>query len=278
MALTDAGPRHRDAGHPPARVHWDLDESVQLKSLAWATAWLVANMPVALAQGARRFRKPTCPGLRHLPTSRQRRVARLLPKACLQVAIASNSGSATATEIVRFDPQRAEGRRCRRGKPVEHLRDIKAGHEPASCSAKRTRRRPASIGFRARSRSRRTSLVFTPTRELVAQGPERGAFTLVDSRPLRLPGRHDPRRREPALPGVRQVLDRLPKDTGQAADLLCQGVTCMMSPSSLRRGERWAIPRCGCTARLARVDGKNVGNLSPASSRRPGSTRASLTC
>ena len=79
---------------------------------------------------------------------------------------------------------------------------------------------------------------FAEIRKLVALGPEKGGYTLIDSRPL-------PRFQEGAIPtainlpypAFDKFIDRLPKDKDKLLIFYCSGVTCMMSPSSMRRAE-----------------------------------------
>jgi rhodanese-related sulfurtransferase len=73
---------------------------------------------------------------------------------------------------------------------------------------------------------------------LVALGPEKGNYTLIDSRPL-------PRFQEGTIPtainlpypAFDKFVDRLPKDKSRLVVFFCQGVTCNMSPSSLRKAQ-----------------------------------------
>jgi rhodanese-related sulfurtransferase len=72
---------------------------------------------------------------------------------------------------------------------------------------------------------------------LVEQGPASNTV-LIDSRPL-------PRFQEGTIPGAinlpypafDKLTDRLPKEKNKAIVFFCQGVTCMMSPNSLRKAE-----------------------------------------
>ena len=89
--------------------------------------------------------------------------------------------------------------------------------------------------------------------KLVAHGPEKGDYTLIDSRPL-------PRVQEGTIPtainlpypAFDKFVDRLPKDKSRLTIFFCQGVTCMMSPNSLRKAEahglhqRQGLPRRLC--------------------------------
>jgi rhodanese-related sulfurtransferase len=74
--------------------------------------------------------------------------------------------------------------------------------------------------------------------KLVAQGPEKGNFTLIDSRPgLRF--------KEGAIPGAVNLpypefdkfADRLPVDKNRLVIFYCAGVTCNMSPSSQKKAK-----------------------------------------
>ena len=74
--------------------------------------------------------------------------------------------------------------------------------------------------------------------KLVDAGPEAGAYTLIDSRPLPLfQAGAIPTAINLPYPAFDKFLDRLPKDKAKLLVFYCQGVTCMMSPSSLRRAE-----------------------------------------
>jgi len=72
----------------------------------------------------------------------------------------------------------------------------------------------------------------------VAQGPDKGNYTLIDSRPL-------PRFQEGAIPtainlpypAFDKFVDRLPTDKAKLVAFYCSGVTCTMSPKSMQRAE-----------------------------------------
>lgn len=74
--------------------------------------------------------------------------------------------------------------------------------------------------------------------KLVALGPEKGNFTLIDSRPL-------PRYQDGFIPGAINLpypafdknLDKLPADKNRLVVFYCAGVTCTMSPKSLEKTE-----------------------------------------
>jgi rhodanese-related sulfurtransferase len=79
---------------------------------------------------------------------------------------------------------------------------------------------------------------YEDVKRLVDLGPEKGNYTLVDSRPL-------PRFQEGAIPTAINIpypafdkfLDRLPQDKSRLIVFYCQGITCTMSPKSMQRVE-----------------------------------------
>jgi rhodanese-related sulfurtransferase len=79
---------------------------------------------------------------------------------------------------------------------------------------------------------------YADVKRLVDLGPEKGGYTLVDSRP-------PPRFQEGAIPTAVNIpypafdkfLDRLPADKSRLLVFYCQGITCTMSPKSMQRVE-----------------------------------------
>jgi rhodanese-related sulfurtransferase len=144
------------------------------------------------------------------------------------------------TEIIRFDPKALKVLDAGEAKPVDHLRDMKKGHEARIEYVEKDGVKTATlIDFKGPIKTAPEKLIaYGEVEKLVAMGPEKGGYTLIDSRPL-------PRFQEGTIPGsvnlpypaFDKFLDRLPKDKSQLLIFYCQGVTCMMSPSSLRRAE-----------------------------------------
>ena len=74
--------------------------------------------------------------------------------------------------------------------------------------------------------------------KLVAEGPAKTPYTLIDSRPL-------VRFQEGAIPtaihlpfiGFDKFVDRLPKDKNQLVVFYCGGITCTLSPNSLKKAK-----------------------------------------
>ena len=146
----------------------------------------------------------------------------------------------TATEIVKFDAKTLVVIDAGDPKKVEHLRDVKKGHEARiEVSEKDGVKTATLISFKGPIKIAQEKLILYPAvQKLVAAGPEKGGYTLIDSRPL-------PRFQEGTIPSAINLpfpafdkfLDRLPREKDRLVVFFCQGVTCMMSPNSLRRAE-----------------------------------------
>lgn len=153
-------------------------------------------------------------------------------------AIQLNLGA--APEIVRFDPKTLKVLDAGDEKKVEHLRAVKKGHEARiEFTVKDGVKTATLISFKGPIKIAQDKLMFYPAvQKLVAAGPEKGGYTLIDSRPL-------PRFQEGTIPtavnlpypAFDKFLDRLPKEKDKLLVFFCQGITCMMSPNSLRRAE-----------------------------------------
>jgi rhodanese-related sulfurtransferase len=149
-------------------------------------------------------------------------------------------GMGGSTEIIRFDPKALKVLDAGAPKTVDHLREVRKNHEARIEYVDRDGVKFATaIDFKGPIKTPPEKLAtYAQVEKLVALGPEGGGFTLIDSRPL-------PRFQEGAIPGAINLpypqfdkfVDRLPKDKSALLVFYCQGVTCMMSPSSLRRAE-----------------------------------------
>jgi rhodanese-related sulfurtransferase len=144
------------------------------------------------------------------------------------------------TEIVPFDPATLKVVDGGVAKPAEALRDIAKNREAridyvdnngAKLATKISFKGPIKIAPEKLSN-------YDEVVRLVALGPDKGGYTLIDSRPL-------PRVQEGTIPTAINLpypawdkfVDRLPKDKNRAIVFFCQGVTCMMSPNSLLKAE-----------------------------------------
>ncbi len=144
------------------------------------------------------------------------------------------------TEIVRFDPRTIKVVDGGVVKPADALRDVAKNREARIDYVEKDGAKLATqISFKGPIKIAPEKLAnYDEVAALVAQGPEQGGYTLVDSRPL-------PRVQEGTIPTAinlpypawDKVVDRLPADKGRRIIFFCQGVTCMMSPNSLLKAE-----------------------------------------
>ncbi|MFO1414227.1 MAG: rhodanese-like domain-containing protein [Burkholderiales bacterium] len=144
------------------------------------------------------------------------------------------------TEIVRFDPKTLQVVDGGVAKPVEALREIPKNREARIDYVEQDGKRVATrISFKGPIKIAPEKLTnYDEVARMVALGPEKGAYTLIDSRPL-------PRVQEGTIPTAINLpypawdkfVDRLPKDKNRFIVFFCQGVTCMMSPNSLLKAE-----------------------------------------
>jgi len=144
------------------------------------------------------------------------------------------------TEIVRFDPKTIKVVDGGVVKPGEALRDIAKNREARIDYVDKDGTKLATqISFKGPIKIAPDKLSnYAEIERLVALGPEKGNYTLIDSRPL-------PRVQEGTIPTAINLpypawdkfVDRLPKDKSRFTVFFCQGVTCMMSPNSLLKAE-----------------------------------------
>jgi rhodanese-related sulfurtransferase len=223
----------------PGALNREYFMTHKTRNLASAIALLVAFTPGAHAQTTAAS-KPTMPSV---CSSCHKPEANVIRGNFDNVAFKSQSiqlGMGGATEIVRFDPKAIKVFNAGDAKTVEFLRDVKKGHEARiEYTEKDGIKTAMSIDFKGPIKIAENKLVhYADVEKLVAMGPDEGGFTLIDSRPL-------PRFQEGTIPGAVNLpypafdkfLARLPKDKDKLLVFFCQGETCMMSPSSLRRAE-----------------------------------------
>lgn len=148
-----------------------------------------------------------------------------------------------ATEIVRFDPKTLKVVDAGEPKPADALRETRKGHEVRIEYTEKDGVKTATlISLKGPIKIAPGKLVsYADVEKLVALGPEKGGYMLVDSRPL-------PRVQEGTIPTSvnlpfttsgfdKLAAERLPKEKDARIIFFCQGVTCMLSPNSLRRAE-----------------------------------------
>ena len=144
------------------------------------------------------------------------------------------------TEIVRFDPRTIKVVDGGVAKPAEALREISPNREARIDYVDKDGTKVATqISFKGPIKIAPEKLVkYAEVEALVALGPEKGNYTLIDSRPL-------PRVQEGTIPtsinlpypAWDKFVDRLPSDKSRRIVFFCAGVTCMMSPNSLLKAE-----------------------------------------
>jgi rhodanese-related sulfurtransferase len=147
---------------------------------------------------------------------------------------------AASPEILRFDPKTVKVVDAGDEKKPEHLREVKKRHEAAMTFVEKDgAKHVTEIRFKGPIKIAANKLIdYAGVAKLVEQGPEKGKYLLVDSRPL-------PRFQEGAIPtavhipfiGFDKFADRLPKDKSQLVVFYCGGLTCTLSPNSLRKAE-----------------------------------------
>ncbi|MGZ8254611.1 MAG: rhodanese-like domain-containing protein, partial [Burkholderiaceae bacterium] len=143
-------------------------------------------------------------------------------------------------EIVRFDPKTIEVVDGGVVKTGEALREIAKNREARIAYVDKDGAKLATqISFKGPIRIAPEKLSnYAEVERLVALGPEKGNYTLIDSRPLpRVQEGTIPTSTNLPYPAWDKFVDRLPKDKSRAIIFFCQGVTCMMSPNSLLKAE-----------------------------------------
>lgn len=144
-----------------------------------------------------------------------------------------------AKEIVRFDPKTVKVIDADESKPVDHMRDVRKGHETMVMYVERDGQKWISeIHFKGPVKVAKEDLVdYAFVKKLSEQ--RTGNFALIDSRPL-------PRFQQGTIPGAinvpypawDKVVNRLPADKNALLVFFCQGVTCQMSPLSQKKAKK----------------------------------------
>jgi rhodanese-related sulfurtransferase len=144
-----------------------------------------------------------------------------------------------AKEIVRFDPKALKVIDADETKPVEHMRDVRKGHETMVTYVERDGQKwITEVYFKGPVKVAKEDLVdFAFVKKLSDQ--RTGNFALIDSRPL-------PRFQQGTIPGSinvpypawDKVVNRLPADKSALLVFFCQGVTCQMSPLSQKKAKK----------------------------------------
>jgi rhodanese-related sulfurtransferase len=143
-------------------------------------------------------------------------------------------------QILRFDPKALKVIDDGAAKTPEFLRDAKKRHEVQVTFAEKDGVKVASeIRFKGPVKIDPANVIdYAGVAKLVAEGPAKTPYTLIDSRPL-------VRFQEGAIPGAIHLpfigfdkfVDRLPKDKNQLVVFYCGGITCTLSPNSLKKAK-----------------------------------------
>lgn len=146
------------------------------------------------------------------------------------------------SEVLRFDREtiKVSNPDVRDGDVEKQLRGIKKNHEVTVVIELRNgvRYAKAIVAKPPIKVDEKKLIKIDDLERLVAMGPEKGNFTLVDSRPL-------PRYQDGFIPGAINLpypafdknLDKLPADKNRLVVFYCAGTTCTMSPKSLEKAE-----------------------------------------
>jgi rhodanese-related sulfurtransferase len=147
---------------------------------------------------------------------------------------------AAAPQILRFDPKALKVIDAGVEKTPEHLREVKKRHEVQVTFVEKDGVKVASeVRFKGPAKIDPANLIdYAGVAKLVAEGPAKTPYTLIDSRPL-------VRFQEGAIPtaihlpfiGFDKFVDRLPKNKDQLVVFYCGGVTCTLSPNSLKKAK-----------------------------------------
>ncbi|MDP2007565.1 MAG: rhodanese-like domain-containing protein [Rubrivivax sp.] len=145
-----------------------------------------------------------------------------------------------APQILRFDPKALLVVDDGKDMKPEFLKDAKKRHEVIVTWADKDGVRTATkISFKGPVKIDPKNVIdYAAVAKLVAEGQAKAPFTLIDSRPL-------VRFQEGAIPsaihlpfiGFDKFVDRLPKDKAQLIVFYCGGITCTLSPNSLKKAQ-----------------------------------------
>jgi len=138
-------------------------------------------------------------------------------------------------EIVAFDPATLEVLEGTRKEPAEYLRQVKKQHEIRIAYAEKDGHKVATAVSLKQPMKVPAEMIMTTAEleKLVAAGPEKGSYTLIDSRPPpRFQEGFIPTAGNLPYPSFDKLVDKLPADKGRLLIFYCAGPTCSMSPKS----------------------------------------------
>ena len=145
-----------------------------------------------------------------------------------------------AVEVVKFDPETLKVTNGATIEPAEYLRSVKKAHEVRISYVEKEGVKTAT-GFSVKQPMSVPADLLVKTADvekLVSQGPEKGKYTLVDSRPLtRYQEGYIPTAKNLPYPSFDKMVDRLPADKAALLVFYCGGPTCSMSPKSAEKAK-----------------------------------------
>jgi rhodanese-related sulfurtransferase len=204
---------------------------------------LITFAVVALAASTASAQPPAKPTIAQVCTTCHQAAAGELRGVFENVAFKSKSIQLkidASTEVVGFDEATLQVQDGGAAKSAAAMRDIAKGKEARVVYTEKDGvKRATLVSFKGPIKIAPDKLIaYEEVARLVALGPDKGKYTLIDSRPL-------PRFQEGTIPtainlpypAFDKLVDRLPKDKSRLTIFFCQGVTCMMSPNSLRKAE-----------------------------------------
>jgi rhodanese-related sulfurtransferase len=146
-----------------------------------------------------------------------------------------------APQILRFDPKALKVIDAGTPRPPEFLKDARKRHEVQVRFIEQDGAKVVTdIRFKGPAKIDPSLLIdYAGVAKLVAEGPAKTTYTLIDSRPL-------VRFQEGAIPtaihlpfiGFDKFVDRLPKDKSQLTVFYCGGITCTLSPNSMKKAKQ----------------------------------------
>ncbi len=145
-----------------------------------------------------------------------------------------------AVEVIRFDPQSLELVQGTTSEKPELLRKVTKAHEVRVAFVERGGVKHATrISLMPPMMVPAEMIIQTPELErLVAAGPEKGGYALIDSRPAsRFQEGFIPTAKSLPFPSFDQLGDRLPRDKGRLLVFYGTGPTCSMSARSAERAK-----------------------------------------
>lgn len=147
-----------------------------------------------------------------------------------------------ATEVLRFDKATLKVQAKETGATLdETLKLIKKGHEVRVEYAEKDGQKVATLVSVKPpvSLAAEETVTLAEVERLVALGPEKGKYFLVDCRPApRYQEGNIPTAVNLPFPAFDKLVDKLPSDKGALIIYYCSGKTCNMSPGSLRKAQK----------------------------------------